>query len=124
MIENDKHILVVEDDKGTAELFSEMLRVGGYQVQVCLDGRQAITVLETTLPVAIILDMMMPVYSGMELLRFVRNNAETSSVPVVVVSAKGLPGDIEKAIKAGASAYLTKPVSYLDIKQTLEKVLA
>ena len=123
MTEFSKQILIVEDDKGTAELFSEMLNVGGYQVRVCFDSKQAISALETSRPDAIILDMMMPVSSGMDLLKFVREHADFSTIPVVVVSAQGLPTEIERAEKAGASAYLTKPVSFLDIKEALEKVL-
>lgn len=123
MTELNKLILVVEDDKGTAELFSEMLKVGGYQVQVCFDIRQAKSVLETLRPDAILLDMMMPVGSGMELLKYVRETTELLAIPVVVVSSKGLPGDIDKAEKAGASAYLTKPVNFLDMKEAFQKVL-
>jgi CheY-like chemotaxis protein len=56
-------------------------------------------------------------------LRFVRQDSQLSQIPVVVVSAKGLPSDIKTGIEAGATAYLTKPVSYLDLTQTIEKAL-
>jgi CheY-like chemotaxis protein len=123
LIEKIKNILVVEDDMETAEMFSEMLKVGGYQVQVCFDGQQARAVLQDSPPDVVVLDMMMPVISGMEVLQFVRNSADLFMMPVVVVSAKGLPGDIEKAVKAGANYYLTKPVSYFDLNRAVEEAL-
>ena len=104
-----KTILVVEDDSETAELFSEMLKLSGYQVSVCLNGEQAIKNMDHLQPDVIVLDMMMPVSTGMDVLNHVRSTSVFSQVPVVVVSSKGMPGDIETAVKAGANQYLMKP---------------
>ncbi|HKJ28098.1 MAG TPA: response regulator [Anaerolineales bacterium] len=129
MPDNIKQILVVDDDKGTAELFTEMLQVSGYQVSVCFDGQQAIDYLKETRPDVIVMDMIMPVHSGMDLLNHLQQNYSSSSngeekpIPVVVVSSRGLPLDIKKAIQAGANFYLTKPVSFLDLKQAVENAL-
>lgn len=122
--EMKKTILVVEDDSETAELFSEMLKLSGYQVRVCFNGEQAIKNMGHVQPDAIVLDMMMPVSTGMDVLNHVRSTPVFSEVPVVVVSSKAMPGDIENAVKAGANQYLMKPVSYLDLKGAVENVLS
>jgi two-component system chemotaxis sensor kinase CheA len=102
--EMKKTILVVEDDSETAELFSEMLKLSGYQVRVCLNGEQAIKNMDHVQPDVIVLDMMMPVSTGMDVLQHVRSTPVFSEVPVVVVSSKGMPGDIENAVKAGTGS--------------------
>jgi len=123
-IENvKKTILVVEDDSETAELFSEMLKLSGHQVRVCLNGDQAIKNIDHIQPDVIVLDMMMPVSTGMDVLKHVRGTPEYSEVPVVVVSSKAMPADVAHAVQAGANQYLMKPVSYLDLKGAVEEVL-
>jgi CheY-like chemotaxis protein len=74
-------------------------------------------------PSAVILDIMMPDVSGLEVMRFMRNDPGLAKIPVVVVSAKSLPADIKTGLDAGAAIYLTKPVGYLDLKDAVEKVL-
>jgi CheY-like chemotaxis protein len=74
-------------------------------------------------PAAVILDIMMPDNSGLEVLRHIQREPGLVRTPVIVVSAKSLPVDIKTGLEAGASIYLTKPVDYLDLKQAVEKVL-
>jgi CheY-like chemotaxis protein len=114
-LEQKKNILVVEDDADTAELFSEMLKVNDFEVKHCLRSSHAIKSIIKNPPDAIVLDIMMPDVSGLEVLHFVRSRDNYAAIPVVVVSAKGLPRDIQKGMAAGATAYLTKPVSYADL---------
>jgi len=123
MIGKQKTILVVEDEEETAELFSEMLKVSGFQVMRISQSQKVIDMIKEKPPNGIVLDIMLGDFSGLEVLRFVRQDSQFSQIPVVVVSAKGLPSDIKTGIEAGATAYLTKPVSYLDLTQTIEKAL-
>jgi CheY-like chemotaxis protein len=60
----------------------------------------------------------------LEVLRFMRREPKLANVPVIIVSAKSMPSDIQTGLEAGASIYLTKPVGYLDLKQAVEKVLS
>lgn len=123
MTGEQKTILVVEDEEEAAELFSEMLKVSGFQVISTTQSQNAIDMIKEKPPNGIVLDIMLPYVSGLEVLRFVRQDPQLAQIPVVVVSAKGLPSDVKTGIEAGATAYLTKPVSYLDLKQTIEKAL-
>ena len=123
MAGEQKTILVVEDEEETAELFSEMLKVSGFQVVSSPKSQKAIDIIKEKPPNGIVLDMMLPDISGMEVLRFVRQDPQLSKIPVVVVSAKAFPTDVKAGLEAGATAYLAKPVSYLDLKQAIEKAL-
>jgi len=123
MTEEQKIILVVEDEEETAELFSEMLKVSGYKVVSSSRSQNAIELIKDHPPNGIVLDVMLPDVSGLEVLRFVRQTPEFSQIPVVVVSAKALPSDVAAGLDAGATAYLTKPVSYIDLKQAVENAL-
>ncbi len=75
-------------------------------------------------PDAVLLDVMMPDITGFEVLRFVRREPKLAKLPVIIVSAKSLPGDIEKGMEAGASVYLTKPVAFLELKKAVEDAVA
>jgi CheY-like chemotaxis protein len=115
-----KTILVVEDEPDTAEMFAEMIRLKGYQVRKCFGGAQAIAHLTTAKPTAVVLDVMMPDISGLEVLNFIRSNPLLADIPVIVVSARGLNSDIEAGLEAGATVYLTKPVSYMNLIAAVE----
>ncbi len=123
MAELNKTILVLDDEFETVELFSEMLMVAGFLVQACTNYHQAVQLIEKTPPDGILLDVMMPEKSGLELLEYVRNRPNSSGIPVIVVSSKGLPRDVAAGIRAGANLYLTKPISFLELKQAFEHAL-
>jgi CheY-like chemotaxis protein len=116
-------ILVVEDEQDAAEMFAEMMRVNGFRVLKATGCETAISLINAEKPAAVLLDIMMPDISGLEVLRFIQHEPGLSSIPVIVVSAKSLPADIKNVLEAGASIYLTKPVDYLDLKQAVEQVL-
>ncbi len=118
-----KSVMIVEDEPDAAELFAEMMRLNGYRVLKTYSSTPAMTLIAQEKPDVIILDIMMPDVSGMEVLRFVRTSPELSSIPVVVVSAKATPSDISAGLAAGATIYLTKPVSYIDLKNAVDGVM-
>jgi len=116
-------IVVVEDEPDTAEMFAEMMRLSGHQVLKAYGSKPAMSLIAQEKPDAVVLDVMMPDVSGLEVLRFMRQDETLKNVPVVMVSAKSLPSDILLGLKEGASVYLTKPVAYLDLKKAIEKVI-
>jgi CheY-like chemotaxis protein len=117
-----KTIVVVEDEPDTAEMFAEMMRVVGFEVIKTYGGTPALSLIARVKPVAVVLDIMMPDLSGLEVLRFIRRDPRLEHIPVVVVSARNLPEDIQHGMDAGASLYLSKPVSYQDLKSAIEQV--
>jgi len=118
-----KTVMIIEDEPDAAEMFAEMMRVNGFRVLKMFSSAPAIQMIAQEKPDIILLDIMMPDISGLEVLRYMRREPELSSIPVIVVSAKSMPSDIKTGIEAGASMYLTKPVGFLDLKQAVEQVL-
>ncbi len=122
-MDSQKTVMIIEDEPDAAEMFAEMMRVSGFHVIKMFSSAPAIPMISQERPDIIILDIMMPDISGLEVLRYVRREPDLQSIPVIVVSAKSMPGDIKIGIEAGASIYLTKPVGFLDLKQAVEQVL-
>lgn len=116
-------ILIVEDEPDTAEMFAEMMRMSGYQIFKAYNGASAVALIKAEKPAAVVLDLMMPDLSGLDVLRFVRGHKVLARTPIIVVSAKSLPSDIKDGLEAGASVYLTKPVGYLDLKAAVENAI-
>lgn len=110
--------LVVEDHEPTAEMFAEMLSISGFEVERATTGQQARAAFAARRPALILLDVMMPGLSGLDLLAEFRAAAGT---PVIVITAKGLPSDREAARAAGATEYLTKPVSFQELRQAIAR---
>ena len=118
-----KTVMIIEDEPDAAEMFAEMMRVNGFRVLKMFSSVPAIPMLAHEKPDVVILDIMMPDISGLEVLRYMRRETELAEIPVIVVSAKSMPSDIKVGMDAGASIYLTKPVGFLDLKQAVEQVL-
>ena len=119
-----KTILIVEDEEDAAELFSEMMRVSGFRVLKTSRSTLALPMMAAEKPDLILLDIMMPEISGLDILRQMRQDPALAGIPVIVISAKSMPTDIKNSMEAGASTYLTKPVGYLELKEAVERVLA
>lgn len=116
-------IVVVEDEPDTAEMFAEMMRLSGYKVLKSYGGISAVELIKSEKPAAIVLDIMMPDLSGLEVLRIIRSDPDIVHIPVIVVSAKSLPSDVKYGLELGATVYLTKPVAFLDFKEAVEKAI-
>ena len=107
-----KKVLVVDDDVRNIFALSSVLERRGMVVVTAGTGREAITVLESTPSIAIVLmDIMMPEMDGYETMQVVRQNPSFRRLPIIALTAKAMKGDREKCLEAGASEYLAKPVN-------------
>ena len=120
---NEKTVMIIEDEEDAAELFAEMMRVSGYRVVKTSKSVPAIEIMTAEKPDVILLDIMMPEVSGLDILRAMRRDPALAGIPVVIITAKGMPADIKNGMEAGASTYLTKPVGFLDLKEAVERAL-
>ena len=120
----DETIVIVEDEQDAADMFAEMMRVSGFRVLKASGSSPAMQMISQEEPSAVILDIMMPDISGLEVLKYMRSEPKLAHIPVVVVSAKSLSSDIKIGLDAGASVYLTKPVGFRELKEAVEKVIA
>jgi len=123
MASKEKTVVIVEDEPAAAEMFAEMMRVNGYRVVKISNSTPAMGIILAEKPDIVILDIMMPDISGLEVLRYIRREPTTQNTPVILVSAKSMPSDIKMGMEAGASRYLTKPVSFLDLKEAVEELV-
>ena len=107
-----KKVLVVDDDVRNIFALSSVLERRGMVVVTAGTGREAITMLESTPSIAIVLmDIMMPEMDGYETMQVVRQNLSFRRLPIIALTAKAMKGDREKCLEAGASEYLAKPVN-------------
>jgi DNA-binding response OmpR family regulator len=112
-------ILLIEDEGNILEAISFILSRAGWQVQGHGNGATALDAVARTRPDMIVLDVMLPGCSGLEILRALRQRPETAALPVVMLTAKGQLKDRETALELGADAYLTKPFSNADLLATV-----
>ncbi len=103
-------LLIAEDEKNLNKTISERLTRGGYTVDSCYDGEDALYYIENTQYDGIILDVMMPKINGFEVLRIIRE--KNVLTPVLMLTAKDADEDIITGLDAGANDYLTKPFSF------------
>jgi DNA-binding response OmpR family regulator len=103
-----KKILIVEDDQIVANIYRNKLAVEGYPVEVALDGESGLKLMRSFRPDAIVLDLMLPKMSGVEVIRQIRSEEEFSKLPIVVFSNTYLTNLVQDAWKAGASKCVSK----------------
>jgi PAS domain S-box-containing protein len=116
-------ILLVEDNMSNILMISEYLEANGYQVVVAHDGLEAIEKAEETNPDLILMDIQMPALNGIDAIARLRGNPCFSSTPIVALTALAMPGDRERCLLAGATEYVSKPVSLRNLKQLIENLL-
>lgn len=108
-------ILLVDDDIRFTQLLQLVFESRGFGVTIANTEAQALEFLERKLPEAILLDLMAPAMSGLEVCKQIRANPRTSTVPVVFLSAKSDQETQRRAEEAGATEYLTKPIRPSDL---------
>lgn len=123
MAHKPKTIMVIEDEPEMAEMFAEMMRISGFAVLKSEGGSLALSQIVEEQPDAIVMDLMMPDISGYEIISFLRRDPQLSRIPVVVVTARGLPADIKLGMDAGVSAYLTKPVTFQELRTAVDQAI-
>ena len=107
---SEKRLLLAEDDELLASLLKYRLEKAGYTVDLVYDGKQVKSSLGMEMPDIIVSDIMMPYFSGIELIDYVRNELN-SSVPIIIISSAGNEENVLSAFELGANDFIAKPVS-------------
>jgi cellulose synthase/poly-beta-1,6-N-acetylglucosamine synthase-like glycosyltransferase/CheY-like chemotaxis protein len=102
-------ILVVDDDPSILQFVSLSLKKEGYEVTLASDGKDALLKIEEALPDLIISDLNMPEMDGLSLLKFLRSQKNTKSIPIILLTTRGSTSDIVTGLNLGADDYLPKP---------------
>lgn len=117
------NVLIVDDDRRTAESLAAQVCVLGHTVATAYGPRMAMQHLSEVIPDVIMLDLNMPGVNGLEVVRFLRRDPATVRVPVVIVSAIDAQETIQQALASGANHYLIKPPTIEDIETAFDAVL-
>ena len=120
MIDNAAHILVVDDDDRLRELLRRYLSESGFRVSAAADAKQAREAMTLLTFDLLVLDLMMPGESGLELTTFVRKN---NDVPILLLTAMGEPQDRIAGLEKGADDYLAKPFEPRELVLRIEAIL-
>src|SRR5215471_21972 len=115
-----KKILIIEDDQIVANIYRNKFAVEGYQVEIALDGQVGFEMVRSFKPDAVVLDLMLPKMTGVELMKKIRSEPDFEQLPVVVFSNTYLTNMVQEAWKAGATKCLSK--ANCTPKQVLEVV--
>ncbi len=119
-----KRILVAEDRPASLELIRTVLDSAGYEVIEAADGEEAV-VKANSFPVdLVLLDLQMPKMDGFSVLAELRKNPQFASTPIVALTASAMQGDRERALAAGFSAYIAKPVNLIFLRSEIERIIS
>jgi two-component system response regulator RegX3 len=118
--QNETTVLVVEDEESFIEALSIGLRREGFRVQIARDGAQALDLFDAVNPDLVLLDVMLPKVSGIDVCRLLRKR---SQVPIIMVTAKGAEIDTVVGLEVGADDYVTKPYRLRELVARMRAVL-
>ena len=118
-----KRVLLIEDEANIAEAIRFLLTRDGWQVRVLGEGAAALATVAEYQPDLVILDLMLPDMSGLDILTALRAGAPTKTLPVLMLTAKGQGRDREAATRAGVRAFMTKPFANADIRAAVHDLL-
>jgi CheY-like chemotaxis protein len=116
-------ILLCDDEEVLRQLVRATLGNGEYSIVEAADGNESLELARKTRPDLIVLDMMMPGRSGLEVLRELRADPDISGTPVIMLTARARESDRDEAAEAGADRYLAKPFSPLELLSLVEDLL-
>ncbi|RSM72260.1 response regulator [Actinoplanes sp. ATCC 53533] len=116
-------ILLVEDDPDIRHLVSYKLTKGGFDVTAVADGLAALRAVRENPPDLVLLDVRMPEMSGIEVCRELRAGPLGAAVPIIMLTARARPQDLEQGFAAGATEYIIKPFSPRDLQDRVEAAL-
>ena len=110
-----RHVVLIEDEPNIIEAIRFLLTREGWTVDAHSDGSDAVEVIKAANPDLVILDLMLPGKSGMEIIKDLRDEEDLQNLPVLMLTARGQARDRDMAEKAGVSRFMTKPFSNTEV---------
>jgi len=114
-------VLVVDDDKDSADSLARLLRLGGHDPQVAYSGPIALLMIEKQKPDVVLLDIALPQMDGYKVAQTLREQPATKDLPIIAVTGYGQESDRERSRAAGMNLHLLKPISVQDVLALLSK---
>ncbi|MCH7796682.1 MAG: response regulator [Proteobacteria bacterium] len=118
-----KTVLVVEDNELNMKLFHDLLEAHGYNILQTKDGMDALRLAREHKPDLILMDIQLPEVSGLEVTKWIKEDDDLKSIPVIAVTAFAMKGDEEKIREGGCEAYIAKPISVTNFLETVQRFL-
>jgi two-component system cell cycle response regulator DivK len=118
-----KKVLIVEDNELNMKLFHDLLEANGYDIIGTRSGIDVMNLARNHRPDLILMDIQLPEVSGLEVTRWLKDDDELKSIPVVAVTAFAMKGDEERIRQGGCEAYLSKPISVAKFLETVRGFL-
>lgn len=115
-------ILIADDNEANVRIFKSFLESRGCQVQVAHDGQVAVEATMRWEPEVVLMDVQMPRMDGLQATRLIREQARFAALPIIAVTAVAMPGDRERCLEAGMTAYLAKPVRLRELQETIAEL--
>jgi two-component system phosphate regulon response regulator PhoB len=116
-------ILVVEDEAHIRRVLEYNLKLDGFEVYLAEDGAAGLKLAHQNSPDVILLDWLMPVMDGLQVLAELKADSSTEHIPVFMLTAKGMLNDVTQAVEMGADDYITKPFNPIQLGKTLREKL-
>lgn len=116
-------ILLIEDNEMNRDMLSRRLQRKGHEVLIAVDGIQGVELAQTQNPDLILMDMSLPVLDGWEATQQLKGLPETSSIPIIALTAHAMAGDREKCLEVGCDDYDTKPVEFSRLLGKIQALL-
>jgi CheY-like chemotaxis protein len=116
-------ILVADDEEDIKEILKMFLEGCGYEVVTAFDGLDAIQRVEESRPALILMDIMMPVLDGIAVTKQLKASGKTREIPIVMLTAAAQSAMVQRAMEAGASAYISKPFEPDQVREIIEKTI-
>lgn len=118
-----RRVLIVEDEPHIVLSLTFLLERAGYQTAVATDGDAALALARRLRPDVVLLDVMLPRRNGYEVCQAIKADPELSTMPVIMLSARGQEVEVLKGLALGASAYVTKPFGNAEILEAIRAAL-
>ena len=119
-----KRVLVVDDDPDTVALVQAALRREGFEVAAAGNGAEGLLAIDACRPDLLILDVTMPIMSGYQVLQVLRDQPETKSIPVIMLTARREDVDVTRSLLGGADLHLSKPFEMRDLVTAARAILS
>ena len=118
-----KTVLIVEDNDLNMKLFHDLLEAHGYATLQTKDGMEALKLVRQHRPDLILMDIQLPEVSGLEVTKWIKEDDELRSIPIIAVTAFAMKGDEDKIREGGCEAYIAKPISVGYFLETVQRFL-
>ena len=118
-----KTILVVEDNKLNMKLVKGLIKIGNYRMLEAIDAESGIELIREHRPDLVLMDIQLPGMDGLSATKIIKEDPALKDIPVVALTSYAMQGDVEKALEAGCSGYIAKPIDTRKFLETISQYL-